>query len=570
VFPSLNDLAFLLPIFLLFSRLNGTQLLFSDGDTGWHIRTGEWILAHHAVPTVDLFSFTKSNQPWFAWEWVWDIAFAAIHSCTGLAGVAFVNTLLLGVFTLLVYRLSLMVSQNHLTSMLVTALAAGASSLHWLARPHLVTWILVLVFFQLLERCRVAGPSATALQIRVLFLPPLLMMLWVNVHGGFVAGLLMIAGYALGETLTSLVETNFHWASAWRSSACYWQSLVLCAAATFVNPYGWKLHSHIFTYLTDWELLDKIQEFQSISFHAAPAILFEIMLMLATFVVLTNLQKRQFTPVLLLCLWAHYALLSARHIPIFMLVAAPFVAQLLSVAVREASRIPALAVCAQAIADISTDLGALESTPRLHLLSAASLLIVAGLFAAGQAPFAPQFNTDAFPVQAIPTLEQHRGSRLFTTDQWADYVLYRMYPAQRVFFDGRSDFYGIEFVKVNQAISSAEHNWKSLLKRYGIELVLLKPEAPLSSVLKLTPGSKVLFDDGKVIVFDITAIYQPGAAGSNRAATQRSDMRRLLPSSGRFETANRVASSSSIPRFGLKPAAATINRSIQSQKGKTS
>jgi hypothetical protein len=184
------------------------------------------------------------------------------------------------------------------------------------------------------------------------------------------------------------------------------------------------------------------------------------------------------------------------------------------------------------------------------LISALALLIIAALFAAGQPPFAPQFNPDAFPIQAIPLLQSRLGARVFTTDQWADYLLYRMYPAQRVFFDGRSDFYGDDFVKLNQRLLSAAHDWKTLLQRYGISLVVLKPGEALSAVLKLTPGSKVLFDDGKVIVFDIGGIYQPA--------------------SGQGYTANRAAGVVPVTRAGLGCPAVRTYRSYQFKERKTS
>jgi hypothetical protein len=78
--PCLTDIAFLLPAGLLFFKLGGTKTLFADGDTGWHIKTGEWILQHGRGPTQDLFSYTKPGQPWFAWEWGWDVLFALIHN----------------------------------------------------------------------------------------------------------------------------------------------------------------------------------------------------------------------------------------------------------------------------------------------------------------------------------------------------------------------------------------------------------------------------------------------------------------------------------------------------------
>jgi hypothetical protein len=64
--PSLADLAFLMPILFLFGRMDGVKTLLSDCDTGWHIRTGEWIVAHHWVPVRDIFSFSRAGRPWYA------------------------------------------------------------------------------------------------------------------------------------------------------------------------------------------------------------------------------------------------------------------------------------------------------------------------------------------------------------------------------------------------------------------------------------------------------------------------------------------------------------------------
>ena len=121
--PCLTDVAFLLPAGLLFAKLGGTKTLFADGDTGWHIRTGEWILQHGRVPTHDLFSYTKPGQAWFAWEWAWDLLFALIHRGFGLAGVGFTTVLLLGTIAVLLYRLVVNACDNEVLSFFVTAFA---------------------------------------------------------------------------------------------------------------------------------------------------------------------------------------------------------------------------------------------------------------------------------------------------------------------------------------------------------------------------------------------------------------------------------------------------------------
>src|SRR5262249_33643835 len=102
--PSLSDLSLLLPILVLFWSTTGIPWLLTDSDTGWHIRTGEWISKNRRIPATDLFSFTKLGQPWFAWEWLSDVSMAAIHSHFGLGGIVLVSLLLLGATSLCIYR----------------------------------------------------------------------------------------------------------------------------------------------------------------------------------------------------------------------------------------------------------------------------------------------------------------------------------------------------------------------------------------------------------------------------------------------------------------------------------
>ena len=102
--PSLTDVAFLMPLVFLFVRMNGAQRLLGDGDTGWHIRTGEWILQNGRVPTTDFYSFTKPGQPWYAWEWLWDVVFAWLHQQAGMAAVVLASILVLCLTFALLFR----------------------------------------------------------------------------------------------------------------------------------------------------------------------------------------------------------------------------------------------------------------------------------------------------------------------------------------------------------------------------------------------------------------------------------------------------------------------------------
>src|SRR5579863_3741226 len=102
--PSLSDLAFLIPIPVLFWCTTGVGWLLTDSDTGWHIRAGEWMLNKGRVPTTDVFSFTMAGKPWFAWEWLSDVFMATVHRNGGLAGIVLASLLLLGATSVCVYK----------------------------------------------------------------------------------------------------------------------------------------------------------------------------------------------------------------------------------------------------------------------------------------------------------------------------------------------------------------------------------------------------------------------------------------------------------------------------------
>src|ERR1700683_4039135 len=106
--PTLSDLFFLAILVWLFmsSGAAGWQGLLLDGDAGWHIRTGQYILDHHSVPHQDLYSFSKPGAPWYAWEWGSDALFGWLDRLAGLKGVVlFTGVVLAGFATTLIRRM---------------------------------------------------------------------------------------------------------------------------------------------------------------------------------------------------------------------------------------------------------------------------------------------------------------------------------------------------------------------------------------------------------------------------------------------------------------------------------
>lgn len=501
-FPSLRDLAFLLPVLLLFTRMGGFRGLMPDGDTGWHIRTGDWILANGRVPDRDIFSFTKAGDPWFAWEWLWDVMFSWIHTHAGLTGVAWVSLLLICFAALLLYRLIRRQCPDALIAFAVFFLAISATTVHWLARPHVVTLLLVPVFLTLLERARRGD-------VRVLWLLPPLTLLWTNLHGGFVMALVLTGVYAAGELTPWLVESD---PAVRRAALSRGRPYVLCAAgcalATLFNPYFYQLHLHIARYLLDPVHSALVEEMKALSFNDPLARYFEALLFLTVAAVLWLLSRKRYTEAFLAAVWLHPALTMSRNIPIFAMLAAPAVAGMLYELLNAAASGSGSVWWRRAfrsLAEFGRETTAVDSLGRIPLASVLS--IGALIFATMYLPAAPgvlraEFDPSDFPVRAVDVV---RGGELsegiFTEDQWGDYLIYRLYPATKVFVDGRSDFYGTEVLKKYVNAMEGKPGWRHTLDRYRVDAALLRINVPLANILKESGDWRSVYDDGLAIVF---------------------------------------------------------------------
>jgi hypothetical protein len=503
--PSLSDLAFLTPILVLFWCTTGVGWLLTDSDTGWHIRAGEWMLKNRRVPATDLFSFTKAGQPWFAWEWLSDVLMAGIHRDFGLAGIVLVSLLLLGTTSVYVYRSTLAESGHRVIAIVLTGLAMSASTVHWLARPHLVTPFFAALFCWVLNRTERKRIPA------IVWTLPLLTIPWVNLHGGFFVGIVLLITYAIGASAGELALGARH--NAWVRARKYLLTAGACAIASLVNPYGYRLHVHVAQYLGASFYLQRISEFQSIDFHSFTAAYFETLLVLAIAAALWHLLTGRWVQVLLLLSWSHLALFSARNTPIFAVVAAPGI----GLAVREwleyaRSRWPLEwpGKFTASLAELEAGLRSIANIHRRghwHFVPCFGVLVLALLLTRVKA-LHPEFDRNRFPVDATTFLSQKKSEpppiRLYSSWQWGGYLIYRLWPSFNVFDDGRTDFYGPAFIEEGLRAWDACPDWANILSRYRVNAALLPVDSALATVLRERRDWKPVYQDHVAVLFERT------------------------------------------------------------------
>jgi len=475
VTPSLVDGFFAILLFAVFNRPMNWQGLLADGDTGWHIRTGEWILDSRAVPVSDLFSFSKPGQPWLAWEWLADLGFGLFHRWYGLAGVAGFSAVVLCFSAALVAAWLLRRGAGLWVAAGVTLALVNASTVHYLARPHIFSLLLFPVGLWVVDEDR-RRPT------RWLWSLVPLAALWANLHGGF-AGWLATLGVL---TAAAAAERNPH------SVRRYGLLAALSAAATLLNPYGWRLHQHIAHYLSSSWILDHVQEFQSPNIRSESMLVFAVLLLLAVACAALALRAgRRFEGALVL-LWALAALRSARHVPLFAVAAAPVIAGQGAAWLAARSARSGAGSVARVFWESGADLG----RSRGFSLWAPVFGALALWLTLGRTPLS-DFPAQRFPVAAVARhADCLAGARVLTSDQWADYLIYRLFPRQRVFFDGRSDFYGPALGAEYQTLLTAGRGWSAVLDRYRLDVALLPADWPLARVLELDPRWHLLDRDG--------------------------------------------------------------------------
>lgn len=498
--PSIADVFFLVLLGILaFSPMS--KGLLGDADTGWHIRNGEFILTTRSVPRTDFFSYTKAGQPWYAWEWLYDAVIAGIHHFTGLNGVVLFSAVVIAATFALLFRCVLRRSGSFATAVLLTLLASAAAQIHMLARPHIFSWLFTVFWVDSLYRFEEGKRSS------LLWLPPL-MLLWVNVHGGFILGLMLLAVFGCSSIWKYLIEPG-----AENRKRIFQLAIVFCSCfvTTFLTPYGYKLHVHVYQYLSNTFLMNSINEFMSPNFHAAGYGYFEGFILLSVFGLVLAYKRVTATDLLVLLFSIHAALYAARNIPISAILISVATGPLLAAAIAPRPdrlvNMGWLNSLLDTVHDISNNMAGMERQFRGHALvivaiAAAGAVALNGGRVLSANVISAHFDENIFPIKATEFIAQkHIHDHLFNPDDWSGYLIYKLHPETKLYFDDRHDFYGEAFVRDYLKAINGNWQWREPLDRYGVKWVLISPGSPLASVLKESKDWRVQYDDGLAIVF---------------------------------------------------------------------
>jgi hypothetical protein len=510
-------------------------------DLWWHLKVGQ-LVATHGIPTTNLFAWAiPADQPFVYGEWLGGWLLYQLYVLGGFAGPPMIRN---GLAVLLFLWLGLLIYRQSRALWMVSVLIPASllltyNNLH--VRPQIWGWLPFLACVWVAHALHPPAaasyasqqgnvPLTAALAMRMTELPllllPIIMIVWVNVHGSFVLGLGFLGLTLAGETLTTALALPH--ALAWRQIAMLARTILGCFLATLLNPQGVRVYDYVWVIVTNPTIRTTIQEWQPPQwFHLSGASFY---LSLGIVVAVSVLRWRRLTiaQALVLIGFSTLALTSLRMVFWYTLVIIPIVAHLLAPHTgylpQRGTAQPTNASQRQNRAPLQGRAGIAPTATERHRYT--NMLIVGiGIFSFGlmqpplrgvlplhrlfhqdtiDVPGAPGTYRNDTPVAAIEYVRQHpRPGRIFNDVGVGSYLIWAMGIDQPVYIDTRIELFPAELWQEYLAIARADNYNGILIEKYNMTRVILNKadQRGLLQALASDPRWQEEFSDRKIAIY---------------------------------------------------------------------
>ena len=458
----------------------------TDSDYFWHLKTGEYILAHHALPKTDIFSYTQYGKPWELHEWLFEVMLYQVWQWAGGWGVRFMTSLLATLSLLFAYLAASRLLKGSTAALVLLLIVMVPFSLGISPRPQLMTYLLFSAFLYVLSDFKYFQG------MRALILLPVLMVLWVNVHGGYIVGIALLllfslcewANYGLGGTRDEMTVTRLKRLS-WSTAATILASLA--------NPYFVEHWLYPFRVMGMNASRNYISEWRSPDFHDPHTLSYLFLVGIFFAIDIYRRKKPDATEFVLPSAFIAASFYAVRHIPLAALLLLVFGAAALHQGLFAGSLAGGLRKLQRRYASRITagrQLGNVEYAMNWMFLGIAMLSLLFYAQAHRDRPGPAPAGAAQF------VLDSGLRGRMFNSYDFGGYLIYKLYPAQRVFIDGRADLYGDAFIdKSYRVIAEGKPGWEKALDGFGIDYVVCEHDSPLRAILLAWGRFRLVYDD---------------------------------------------------------------------------
>lgn len=476
----------MLLIFIMASR---TPL---DTDLWWHLRTGEQTWTNHSVVITDLLSYTRQGTVWTNHSWLSQVGMYGLFHQWGYLGLS-LGVALLATFCLgLVY--SLLEGPPIMKAFLII-LAGVTIAPMWTPRPQIVSLVMLALLAVVIGRYRRA-------KIRSIWMIIPILILWSNLHGGFVLGLIYLACVVVGETINHLLHFDGRDVLPWKQIYKLTGWGIAGGLVTAVNPNGIRMWWIPFQTIGVQTLQNLIPEWAAPDFHQLVMQPLLWMFLLLLLIIGFSGIKLNGVDLVLTVIFGGMALTARRNGGPFALLVTPVISYHMAAIIQNLK----LKVFENRINSKSNISGGqtqmLKLKGAINLFSVFTLgLVAAGkLLAVSEPSLVNAYLNSSMPVQAVQWLKSNPNEgNLFNSYTWGGFLTWNL-PEKLVFVDGRTDLFGDEIIRQWVQVVNAEIGWEQVLDRWQVRTILLEPYQPVVAKLEIE-GWSLAYQDSMAVIY---------------------------------------------------------------------
>ncbi len=476
--PRLRDVLFV-SVFIAVLFL-GPIMLNLDGDLPRHLLTGKFILETKTVPSTEPFAYPYQGKPYVSHEWLADVIFYLVYKYTRLAGIAILSALLLATTFCILYTYTSSISELRFPTLILVIWGAAATSLNWVTRPHLISMLFLTICLIWLDKL-----VREEKKIK-LWLFPLLMLIWSNMHGEFIAGMLAMLAYLVGwiwdylftkEPAKKSIGKNLFFATG------------LSFLASLINPAGFGPWKTLIGFVNNSYLMSRMYEARPPDFSQPEFMVLLGLLAFSIFILAIKKYKISTSQAFLLAGFSAMSLMAGRNVHLYGIVA-PFV---LAGAVSQDHKFVLLHRLENSIRSAERNLRGIV-WPLIAI--AASILALSGK----PAQKLYNFDPNIFPVNATKWIMMNpQQGNMFNDLNWGGYLALHLWPEQSVFVDSMADTTG-ELTSAYESVITLSSNRKAILSEYQVEWAVIQSSSLLAGELE-AEGWATLYEDDTAVIF---------------------------------------------------------------------
>ncbi len=457
-----------------------------DPDFWWHIATGRWIVEHGALPSSDLFTYTVPGHAWTDHEYLTEILMWLIYSHGGFAAISLFFAVITWAAFLVLYRTADGGRRPYVVAGLGLALAALAGGPIWGPRAQMITFLFSAVELLLIRRY-LEGRS------RAINWFPLLMVLWANLHGGWVIGFAFLGVALASEAVQWILD---------RSNPAHFAHLKrlglvtgLCVLAVLVTPHGPALYLYPFATQGSVAQQKLIVEWFSPDFHQA--VMYPFLAMVLLTIAGFALRRPRLYDALLVLTTLALALHSVRHVALYVAAVTPILIVHWSEIWAEQSRLR------------GWRLQPAPPSGLMAVMTVIALVVIAGVTVtkvAGDLSRQTQATASDFPVAAADWIAAHPGevgTHMYNQYGWGGYLIYRFYPdpTRKVFIFGEAELMGDDLLNRYQDVQTIRPDWSRVLDANHVDYVVYNRGEALDTVLAADSQWRRVYQDSLAVIY---------------------------------------------------------------------